>query len=901
MSLFQIWPGLQDLLIHTRCVHRKILQYSARLKKKSQSVDITAPGHNPLAAEAQESPQASKLIPVIKTAASEEEQNTTTNTQRRNPRRSELRRYYTIDTGQKKSSDKKDGRRMSFQKPKGAIEYTVESRDTLNSIALKFDTTPNELVQLNKFFSRAVVPGQILYVPDPEYVSSVESSPSLSPISPLSPTSSEAEFDKVTDPDGLQRKEAAASSAYACVRPARVVVSTSEEEEAFTEKFLKINCKYMTYGKGTVNGVLLVTPNNIMFDPHKTDPLIQENGCEEYGIMCPMEEVMSAALYKEIVDSKIKDSLPIDVEPLSVRDLCHFKKITRSNTDEMDSRVRDTGNDSASTAPRSTEESLSEDVFTESELSPIREELVSSDELRQDKSSGASSESVQTINQTSAECLTIIPDSTYVPSDLKSSVELSVNDSGFVTHVMGSEAAEMTIKEGEDTVGEKVTDVLQPSLQEMQSSKECGITDHDSTLENIPQKESEIREECLHCEDITDLQKKEMINKGKLVKELTQDSDSEVEELRKLWKIHTMQQTKQQRENMQQDSQKEIKHEMVATADGQVEGSALMKEKRRHRSYKFLCLRVGKPMRKTFVSQASASMQQYAQRDKKHEYWFAVPHERTEHLYAFFIQWSPEIYAEDTGESIREPGFIVVKKNEEPETGDCTNEAATREWEVVSVAEYHRRIDALNSEELRTLCRRLKITREDINSKQATNIKTDLEPEAFRPNLSDPSELLQSEQIEKLTKHLPPRTIGYPWTLVYSTAKHGMSLKTLYRTMLGLDTPVLMVIKDSDGQVFGALASEPFKVSDCFYGTGETFLFTFSPDFEVFKWTGDNMFFIKGDMDSLAFGGGGGEFALWLDGDLYHGRSHSCKTFGNHTLSKREDFIIQDIEIWAFE
>ncbi|XP_065442094.1 oxidation resistance protein 1 isoform X9 [Chrysemys picta bellii] len=771
---------------------------------------------------------------------------------------------------------------MSFQKPKGTIEYTVESRDTLNSIALKFDTTPNELVQLNKFFSRAVVPGQILYVPDPEYVSSAESSPSLSPISPLSPTSSEAEFDKATvsDPDGLQRKEAAASPAYACFRPARVVSSTSEEEEAFTEKFLKINCKYMTYGKGAVNGVLLVTPNNIMFDPHKSDPMVQENGCEEYGIMCPMEEVMSAALYKEIVDSKIKDSLPIDVEPLSVRDLCHFKKITRSNTDEMDSRVRDTGNDSASTAPRSTEESLSEDVFTESELSPICEELVSSDELRQDKSSGASSESVQTINQTSAECLTVISDSTDVPNDLKSSVDLPVNDSGFVTRIMGSETVEMAIQEGENTVGEKVTDAHQQSLQDMQPSKECGtdvdVTDQDSTLEKIHKREGEIKDECLLCEDIKDSQKKETITKGKLVKELTRDSDIDVEELRELWKIHTMQQTKQQRENMQQDSQKEIKHKMEVAADGKAEviGFAPMKEKRRHRFHKFLCLRVGKPMRKTFVSQASALMQQYAQRDKKHEYWFAVPHERTEHLYAFFIQWSPEMYSEDTGESIREPGFIVVKKNEEPETGDCTNEAASREWEI---------------------------TREDINSKQATNIKTDLEPEAFRPNLSDPSELLQSDQIEKLTKHLPPRTIGYPWTLVYSTAKHGMSLKTLYRTMLGLDTPVLMVIKDSDGQVFGALASEPFKVSDCFYGTGETFLFTFSPDFEVFKWTGDNMFFIKGDMDSLAFGGGGGEFALWLDGDLYHGRSHSCKTFGNHTLSKREDFIIQDIEIWAFE
>lgn len=44
-----------------------------------------------------------------------------------------------------------------------------------------------------------------------------------------------------------------------------------------------------------------------------------------------------------------------------------------------------------------------------------------------------------------------------------------------------------------------------------------------------------------------------------------------------------------------------------------------------------------------------------------------------------------------------------------------------------------------------------------------------------------------------------------------------------------------------------------------------------------------------------------GEFGLWLDGDLYHGRSHSCKTFGNPMLSAKEDFFVQDIEIWSFE
>ncbi|XP_053321934.1 oxidation resistance protein 1 isoform X2 [Spea bombifrons] len=834
-----------------------------RLKKKSQSVDISSPGYNPLSDIP--APQTSRLPPITKTI-SEEEHNNTANTQKRNPRRGDLRRGYTIDTGQKKSLEKKDVRRMSFQKPRGSMEYTVESRDSLNSIALKFDTTPNELVQLNKLFSRAVVPGQVLYVPDPDYISSVESSPSLSPISPLSPASSEIEFEKSTDPDHTRQRGSTSSPAHSAVRPSRVVSSTSEEEEAFTEKFLKINCKYITDGKGTVSGVLLVTPNNIMFDPHKTDPLVQENGCEEYGIMCPMEEVTSAAMYKDIVNSKLKDSIPVDLEQLScMREFCHFKKASQGN--EMNPKMWDTGNDSASTAPRSTEESLSEDVFTESELSPIREELLSSDELRQDKSSGASSESVQTINQSISECCPAhLSDSSEALHGVKDGLGASGNDSGIVSNANDLEQSETSL------ILDKVSDgeSTESSATVTQSNKD----EDDAQAGREVERGSHGMERDLDQESASG-QAPEAYADEPSVK-CTGDPETEVEELRKLWKNLTMQQAKQQRDDMQQATQKETQHK-ISAPETHSEGvySAVAKEKRRHRSHRYLCLRVGKPMRKTFVSQASASMQQYAQRDKL-EYWFAVPHERTDHLYSFFIQWSPDIYAEEIGESSREPGFVVVKKNEEEEGLECSaNDSATRLWEIT--------------------------TREDVNPKQAASIRTELEPETFRPHLSDPSQLLQVDQIEKMTKHLPPRTIGYPWTLVYSTAKHGMSLKTLYRTMLGLDTPVLLVIKDSDSQVFGALASEPFKVSDCFYGTGETFLFTFCPEFEVFKWTGDNMFFIKGDMDALAFGGGGGEFALWLDGDLYHGRSHACKTFGNSILSKKEDFIVQDIEIWAFE
>ncbi|XP_058502895.1 oxidation resistance protein 1a isoform X2 [Solea solea] len=838
-----------------------------RLKQKSQSVDIASQGFSPTLVPASPLNRASPPVAKTTTVLAVQENNTT-NSQHRSPRCGELKRGYTIDTGQKKTPEKKDGRRMSFQRPKGTIEYSVESRDTLNSIALKFDTTPNELVQLNKLFSRAVVPGQVLYVPDPEYVSSVGSSPSLSPISPLSPTSSEADLEKVTDSDGPPRPEGVHPPIFSTLRKSRVVSSTSEEEEALTEKFLKINCKYITDGKGAVSGVLLVTPNNIMFDPHRMDPLVQAHGCEEYGIMCPLEEVQSAAIYKEITDPKIRETVPDDLEPLPT-------ERHPSQQKDPEHRLREPGaNDSASTAPRSTEGSFSEDVFTESELSPIREEeQTSNEDLRLDKSSGASTESVQTVTQMEA-----AGTGNLAAGSARGSV---------------SQPEDLPMVKAEDNPPDTATEInSQSPVGSKQHSVEKPPSTPTTTTTTTTTSSSTSQAQCPSSSSSRPGSQSSATPGATDTTAVSASPQGDVSEGRDISKTDTMQGKEENVEETQKDG-------TGNSAEGT--GSA---ESRKHRSHKFLCLRVGKPMKKTFVSNASASMQQYAQQGKKHEYWFAVPRERSDHLYVFFMQWSPDMFSEGVGGVGQEPGFMVVKKNEvsEMEKDEPITDLNVKEWEVVSLTEYHRRIDALNSEDLRSLCKRLQITtKEEVNSKHGTSIKTDLEPETFKPNLREPSDLLEADQIEKLARNLPPRTIGYPWTLAFGTSKHGMSIKSLYRAMQGQDTPVLMVIKDSDGQVFGALASEPFKVSDGFYGTGETFLFTFNPEFEVYKWTGDNMFFIKGDMDSLAFGGGSGEFGLWLDGDLYHGRSHSCKTFGNPMLSKKEDFYVQDIEIWAFE
>ena len=58
--------------------------------------------------------------------------------------------------------------------------------------------------------------------------------------------------------------------------------------------------------QGVISGVLLVTPNAIMFDPNVSDPLVLEHGADTYGMMAPMETIISAAMYHDIAAMKIK-------------------------------------------------------------------------------------------------------------------------------------------------------------------------------------------------------------------------------------------------------------------------------------------------------------------------------------------------------------------------------------------------------------------------------------------------------------------------------------------------------------------------------------------------------------------------------------------------------------------
>ncbi|XP_023795798.1 TLD domain-containing protein 2 isoform X2 [Cyanistes caeruleus] len=173
------------------------------------------------------------------------------------------------------------------------------------------------------------------------------------------------------------------------------------------------------------------------------------------------------------------------------------------------------------------------------------------------------------------------------------------------------------------------------------------------------------------------------------------------------------------------------------------------------------------------------------------------------------------------------------------------------------------------------------------------------EEEPCRLVLSTASSILRDTEICELGSQLPPRLTQQPWHLLYSTRRDGFSLRTLYRSGARPDSPALLLIRDTEAQAFGAFSASAIRTSSGFYGTGETFLFSFCPELKVFRWTGRNNFFVKGDVNLLMVGGGSGRFGLWLDGDLHHGGSQPCETFDNETLSHREEFCIQDLEMWG--
>ncbi|KAJ4955212.1 hypothetical protein NE237_011995 [Protea cynaroides] len=175
-------------------------------------------------------------------------------------------------------------------------------------------------------------------------------------------------------------------------------------------------------------------------------------------------------------------------------------------------------------------------------------------------------------------------------------------------------------------------------------------------------------------------------------------------------------------------------------------------------------------------------------------------------------------------------------------------------------------------------------------------------PPKVTPDCIDKSSFISLDLYEFFHSSLPNIVKGCQWVLLYSTLKHGISLRTLLRKSADLSGPCLLIVGDMKGAVFGGLLECPLKptAKRKYQGTNQTFVFTtLYGEPRIFRATGANRYFYLCLNDILALGGGG-SFALCLDGDLLRGTSGPCETFGNMCLAHSPEFELKNVELWGF-
>ncbi|CAD8115502.1 unnamed protein product [Paramecium primaurelia] len=171
---------------------------------------------------------------------------------------------------------------------------------------------------------------------------------------------------------------------------------------------------------------------------------------------------------------------------------------------------------------------------------------------------------------------------------------------------------------------------------------------------------------------------------------------------------------------------------------------------------------------------------------------------------------------------------------------------------------------------------------------------------SFISYLNSESEIIDQTIFMMVACYIPTIFKSQRWTLLYSSTLNGSSIKTLMRNTQ-YSQPVVLFIRDLDKYLFGAYLSDGIQKSqDHFYGTGESFLFTFknTQSLTVYNWINQNNFITLCDENGLAIGCGD-KYGLYVDSEIYHGYSHYCETFGNEVLSSKENFVINRMEIWG--
>nr|XP_021197602.2 oxidation resistance protein 1 isoform X7 [Helicoverpa armigera] len=929
-------------------------------------------------------------------------------------------------------------KRLPPPPPIKTMTYTVRDRDTLTSLAARFDTTPSELTKLNRLATQFIFPGQTLLVPDKRKDGDKDSD------GPSESGDNTSESTQGPPSEPAQEKEILDS-----LRPGSPEAPASS---CAPQRFLKINVRHITDGQGVVSGVLLVTPNAVMFDPNVSDTLVMEHGPESYGVIAPMEYVVNAAIFYDIAhmrthgpDHNTHKAEQAEIYYMNKSELSPGKDslLVKDETfPELQAATGEGAEGESAAEPRPDE---AEDrggaafpkAFDRELVTPTALQQQSTEDRRKsllDQHWAIPSKDRMSIDQGSEvsssadackdESVGGEPDAAAAADgseggdaaddDAQHLVKLSYHDSGIdirdpLLHVTPANSKKVYSDADIVLSAEWVPPVClargEPPLSAPPHS--------DAERARKPAAVSFSRDAAPAAKDDAKPDKKNKMLKRLsyplswvegLTGEAAQGSHSEslpasadshnTSVFSKVFNSSPMNLvefgtglflSKTPSEEAPQDvfstsgrsslggfgrshtkstsssgsaPPPRLDYRSMVSVDDMPDLFASF-DKLIPRPARpsddpplYLRLRMGKPIGRPLPR--TTPLMSYGRKRMKPEYWFGVPRNRVDDLFKFLTHWVPDRYG-PLGD-VSAHGYELIDSDTEWDdddakpgqkdertgsTGDVSD--LTREsWELLK-APYVKIYSIMKSQaealgdSLGEEPRQEVLSMSDELRRALYSSGASIDMEFSPPDLIGTSEVFTMEHREKLCSVLPARAQGYMWSLAFSTSQHGFSLASMYRKMQRVDSPVLLVIQDTDNNVFGALTSCALHPSEHFYGTGESLLFSFQcsgeearrqsqanidapkdhdkddnkeqkdeppapvkTKFKYWGWTGDNMYFIRGSNDNISIGAGDGKFGLWLDGDLYLGRTQRCKTYGNEPLTTREDFIVKIMECWTF-
>ncbi|GMT02816.1 hypothetical protein PENTCL1PPCAC_24990 [Pristionchus entomophagus] len=174
---------------------------------------------------------------------------------------------------------------------------------------------------------------------------------------------------------------------------------------------------------------------------------------------------------------------------------------------------------------------------------------------------------------------------------------------------------------------------------------------------------------------------------------------------------------------------------------------------------------------------------------------------------------------------------------------------------------------------------------------------------SIMPKLAGNTTLLSPAAQLAIRAHLPMEYRD-KWQLLFSSNQHGSSFSQMAQRVDG-QGPCLLVIRSSNGRVFGCYASHGFASGPTYTGDSLSFLFSLAPIIGIHEATGfcKKYCYLNQQQETLpngmGIGGSDGNWPLFLSEDYGKGVAYAnSSAFEKCDLAGEKDFEIHTFEVW---